>query len=34
MICLASRDPGENVGSRRLSGMGGRALTFTVRRRR
>ena len=33
MICLAPRVPGEIVGPRRLSGVFGRPLNFTVRGR-
>ena len=33
MVCLGPRDPGESVGPRPLSGVVGRPLNFTVRRR-
>lgn len=32
MVCLALRDPGEIVGPRRLSGVAGRLLNFTLGR--
>lgn len=32
MVCLALRDPGEIVGARRLSGVAGRLLNFTLGR--